>query len=97
MHSCRMHTTRSLLYGGISVQGRVTGRFVSRGFCVQGGLCLGSLSGGVSVPGGVSHRHPPGQNLPPVDRMTDARKNITLPQTLFAGGNYLIFVPKTCL
>ena len=24
---------------------------------------------------------------PPVDRMTDACENITLPQTLFAGGN----------
>ena len=34
--------------------------------------------------GGVSARgSPPGRLLPPVDRQTD---NITLPQTLFAGG-----------
>ena len=29
----------------------------------------------------------PGQVLPPVDRMTHAYENITLPQTSFAGGN----------
>ena len=28
----------------------------------------------------------PGQVLPPVDRMTHASENITLPQTSFAGG-----------
>ena len=26
---------------------------------------------------------------PPVDRMTDISKNITLPQTSFVGGNYI--------
>ena len=31
----------------------------------------------------------PGQVPPPVDRMTHAYENITLPQTSFAGGNYL--------
>ena len=31
----------------------------------------------------------PGQVLPPVDRMTHAYENITLPQTSFAGGNNL--------
>ena len=34
------------------------------------------------------HRHFPSQR-PPVDRMTDRRKNIILPQTSFVGGNYL--------
>ena len=29
---------------------------------------------------------------PPVDRMTDACENITLPQTSFAGGNYNILI-----
>ena len=28
--------------------------------------------------------------LPPVDRMTDMCKNITLPQTSFGGGNYVV-------
>ena len=32
-------------------------------------------------------RHPPGPGIPPVNRMTDRCKNITLPQTSFAGGN----------
>ena len=47
-----------------------------------------------SRPGGVSTRHPPGSRPhpeqacpPPVNRMTDRCKNITLPQTSFAGGN----------
>ena len=38
--------------------------------------------GGVPGPGGV-----PAQVLPPVNRMTDRCKNITLPQTSFAGSN----------
>ena len=41
------------------------------------------MSGGVPAEGGV-----PAQVLPPVNRMTDMCKNITLPQTSFAGGNY---------
>ena len=44
-----------------------------------GGLCPGE---GVSV-----QRETP----PPVNRMTDASKNITLPQTSFAGGNKKAF------
>ena len=31
---------------------------------------------------------PPGCRPPPVDRMTNTSKNITLPKTSFAGGNY---------
>ena len=44
----------------------------------RGGLVLG----GTWSPGGV-----PAQVLPPVNRMTDRCKNITLPQTSFAGDN----------
>ena len=40
-------------------------------------------SGGVPGPGGGV----PAQVLPSVNRMTDRCKNITLPQTSFAGGN----------
>ena len=36
--------------------------------------------------GGVSTRHPPGPGTPAVNRMADRCKNITLPQTSFAGG-----------
>ena len=32
-------------------------------------------------------KDPPSQRPDPVDRMTDACENITLPQTSFAGGN----------
>ena len=39
-------------------------------------------------PGPPGTRHHPGtRHLPPVDRMTDRCKHITLPQTSFAGGN----------
>ena len=46
--------------------------------CIAGGY----LPGGVPARGGYLPRYPP------VNRMTDRCKNITLPQTLFAGGNY---------
>ena len=40
----------------------------------------------------ISYRAP----LPIVDRMTDAIKNITLPQTSFAGDKYIVlFLTKT--
>ena len=80
---------------GISVQGVcVQGGLCPGGFFVQGGLCpgevsvqgrslprgglcpWGSLFGGVSVQGGLPDRDPP----PPVNRITDTCKNITLPQ-----------------
>ena len=44
--------------------------------------------GGVYLPEGVYlPRGVPVQALPPVNRMTDRSKNITLPQTSFAGSN----------
>ena len=65
--------------GGVSAPGGCTW---PRGCLLQGGVC----SGGVSAPGwGVS-----GQVPPPVNRMTNRCKNITLPQTSFAGGNYML-------
>ena len=50
-----------------------------RGVSVRGSLCQGD-----SPP-----THTDKDPFPPVDRMTDASKNITLPQTLFAGGKYI--------
>ena len=55
-------------------------------YLVPGGVpglggCL--LPGGVPGPGGC-------QVPPPVNRMTNRCKNITLPQTSFAGGNKVI-------
>ena len=58
---------------GVSAQGR------SAGGCLPGG-CL--PKGGMSAWGEYLPRY-----SPPVDRMTHTCKNITFPQTLFAGGN----------
>ena len=83
MHSSRMCTAHSLPYGG-SLSGG--GGEVS----VHGGLCPeGSLTRGVSVQGiSVQEESLSGRPPSPVNRMTDRCKNITLPQTLFAGGRY---------
>ena len=50
---------------------------VGGGSLFGGSLSEGSLSKGIS--GGRPH--------PPVNRITDTSKNITFPQTSFAGGN----------
>ena len=72
------------------VQGEVCAGWVCIwvvGVCVQGYMSSGLVSRGQCVSGGV---HPPrpeaDTSLPPVDRMTDMSKNITLPQTSYAGG-----------
>ena len=78
MHSSRMHTA-CLLPVSSSMHS-------SRGPGGVGGL---PDLGGVPGPGpkGVpGPRRVPAQVLPPVDRMTDRRKSITLPQTSLAGG-----------
>ena len=65
------------LPGGVSAQGGVylpKGGVPAQGVPAQGGW-------GCTCPWGV-----PAQVLPPVNRMTDRCKNITLPQTSFAGG-----------
>ena len=56
-----------------------------------GGVPAWSRGGVVYLPGPggctcLVPRGAPGQVLPPVDRMTHAYENITLPQTSFAGG-----------
>ena len=63
-----------------------------------GGTCPGcTCQGGCTCQRGVPARGVPGgvpaQVLhPPVNRMTDRCKNITLPQTSFAGGNKVTVV-----
>ena len=52
--------------------------------CAGGGSAPGGSASGLGG-GGVS-QHAMGQT-PPVNRTTDKCKNITLPQTSFAGGN----------
>ena len=65
--------------------------------CCLGGFCLGDVCLGGCLPRGCLPRgclpggvHPHcmlGYTPPPVNRMTDRRKNITLPQNSFAGGD----------
>ena len=57
------------------------------GVCAwQGGVCAWQ---GVCVAGGAGIHTPlPRRAPPPVERMTDTCRNITLPQTSFAGGKY---------
>ena len=77
MHPSRMRTARSLT--------------ACRSICGGGGVGVhgrGDMHGrGCVWKGGV----PRGHAWPPVNRMTDACENITLPQTSFAGGNNPIF------
>ena len=77
-----------------------------RGGYLPGGCTCqrdGTYQGGVPVrggylPGGYTSQGVPAQVLPPVNRMTDRCKNITLPQTSFAGGNKVTAVKilQTC-
>ena len=63
--------------GGCAWQGEcMVGACMAGGICGRGHACLGRMHG--------THAPPPPH--PQADRMTDACKNITLPQTLFAGG-----------
>ena len=92
MHSSRMHTTRLLT---ISQHALIGGCTCLGGFLPRGCTCpVGVPAKGVYLPGTVYL--PEGVYLPrgctcagthPVNRMTDRCKNITLPQTSFAGGN----------
>ena len=81
--------------GGVPAWGcTCQGVYLPRGWCT----CLGGVSArgctcpGVYLPGGgyLPRGYLP-RYSPPVDRMTDRCKNITLPQTSFAGGNYLFW------
>ena len=62
-------------------------------YLVPGGVLSpgGCLPRGVSAPGGLLLGGT-WSGTPPVDRMTHASENITLPQTSFAGGNDIIIV-----
>ena len=82
------------LQGGVPEQGGLTcqGGYLPRGVNLPGGyLPRGvNLPGGVPAQGGLPARGGTCQGtppIPPVNRMTDRSKNITLPQTSFAGGN----------
>ena len=77
MHSSRMRTARLLL---ICPSMHCSGGVPTGGYLILGVY----LPEGVYLPGGYLV---PGGTLPPVNRMTDRYKNITLPQTSFAGGN----------
>ena len=78
MHSSRMHTACALTISPSMLF--AWGCMVLGGCMVPGGLVIGGEAGVVS-------QHALRQT-PPVNRMTDACENITLPQTSFAGGNY---------
>ena len=92
MHSSRMRTAHLLtisqhaLLGGVPAQGVYLPGGVPAQVCTcQGGTC----PGGCTCPWGVPARGGGGvlaQVLSIVNRMTDRCKNITLPQTSFAGG-----------
>ena len=70
------------LLGGVSLAGGLLGMGVS---LAGGSPWQGGLPGrGVSLAGGVSQHAL--RQIPPLNRMTDACENITLPQTSFAGG-----------
>ena len=97
-----MRTARSLTIGG-------GGGCLPRGVSAQGGVCLGGTSCiwcylyGASTPTECQHQcsclygvtQVRAGMRPPVDGMTDGCKNITLPQTSFAGGKYCMHLIKT--
>ena len=82
MPTARLLTVaRSIPGGGLHRMCVCPGGVCPERVCVRGGfqgLCRG---------GGVCPSKQWGRPLPRVNRMTDRCKNITLPQTLFAGGN----------
>ena len=67
---CTVCYSDRLLEGGVSAQ-----KVSAQGDVCLGSVCLGGVSAwGGCLPRGVSARYPP------VNRMTDGCKNITLPQ-----------------
>ena len=97
MHCSRMRAVRSLPCGGSVQGGLCLGVLCPGGLCLgvsvhggslSGGLCLGIfVQGGLCPKGVFPSGDLPGQRpLPPVKRMTDMSKNITLSQTPFVGG-----------
>ena len=84
MRTARLLTVSRSIRRGMSAQVVSTPTW---GVSLPGGLSAqgGCLPGGSVCPGGVS-QYAMGQTPPPVSRITDMCKNITLPQTSFAGG-----------
>ena len=76
-HSSRMRTTRLLTGGG----------WVLSGLWYCAGCGVGTVPGGRG--GAIHNRKCHHATPPPVNIMTDRCTNITLPQTSFAGSNYL--------
>ena len=82
-----------LVLGGVCSGGVCSRGMSALGGCVPGPV--GVCSGGCLLLGGCTWSWGRGvcsrgcQVLPPVNRMTNRCKNITLPQTSFAGGKYL--------
>ena len=73
--------------GGVCPGGCLNGGCLSRGW----GVCLGSVHLGMSAKRGCLPREcllqqAMGKTIP-LNRITDSCKNITLPETLFAGGD----------
>ena len=67
-----------------------------QGIPAQGGVpARGCTCLGVYLPRGVPAGGVTAQVLPPVNRMTDRCKNITLPQTSFAGSNFWLQLNPT--
>ena len=103
---CRGVSVEEGLCLGVSVEGGLCleGGSVQLGSLSSWGLCpvgvsvqLGSLSrGGNLCPGGLCPEGGLCQGDPPVDRMTDACENITLPQTSFANGKYCFRFYQLC-
>ena len=92
----RVSLVGGCLLGRGGLWGDLQGSLISRGspwwgvLAEEGLLGRGvSLAGGCSWQGGCHARHA-GIPPPPVNRMTNKCKNITLPQTSFAGGNKFI-------
>ena len=63
------------------------------GVCLWG-FCLGVSAWGDVYPGVCASQHAMGQTPPPLwtEWLTDRYKNITLPQTLFAGSKNFVFL-----
>ena len=88
LHSSRMHTTCSLTISPTM--------HCYQGCLLLGGVCSWEAAWSKGVPGPEGYLLPGGggvvsqhalRHIPPVNRMRDRCKNITLPQTSFAGGN----------
>ena len=79
MHSSRMRTARLLTVSQHALPGG--GMYLPGGVPARGCTCLGGVPARGYLPAGYLPRYPP------MNRMTDRCKNITLPQTSFEGGN----------